>query len=434
MELSQLAVPSVYVLIFFLGYPSQWLLMHFEPRPLTKNELIFSNVILALIFITYTKSVFVDPGTIPKDWAEKQHLGVSEETKQIAAKSTKWCRKCEAPKPPRAHHCKACKRCIPKMDHHCPWTANCVSHTTFPHFLRFLVTTTIGLSLLQSLLFTRLYHLWQNRDLPSYLGPSPFLLFHLFTTLIANSLTLFAVGILAIRNIWCLAVNTTTIEGWEIERHRTLVRRARHFGGYLESADGKAVRIKKQEFPYDIGIISNIVQGMGTSNPIQWMNPFAPTPSLASGLHFESNGFEEDGTVWPPPDPDRAYKRLDRAVNGDAFVFEKENLSAKDTVAAFKERQAEDAVRRRRPFVERLEERVESDNEYEYGEDASDEEKEEKYNGGEGEEGWRNSEGERLKDFGVDEDVEFYDEQEDDIPLAELIARRRVASNAMSVS
>lgn len=42
---------------------------------------------------------------------------------------------------------------------------------------------------------------------------------------------------------------------------------------------------------------------------------------------------------------------------------------------------------------------------------------------GEGEEGWRNSEGERLADFGVDEDIEFYDE--DDLPLAELLKRKK---------
>lgn len=42
-----------------------------------------------------------------------------------------------------------------------------------------------------------------------------------------------------------------------------------------------------------------------------------------------------------------------------------------------------------------------------------------------GEEGWRNSEGERLKDFGVDEDVEFYDEQGDDLPLSQLLARKK---------
>src|SRR4051794_8625162 len=108
MELSHLAVPSVYGLIFFLGYPSQWMLMHLEPGPLTKNELIASNVILVVIFITYTQSVFVDPGTIPQNWAENQEQRVSDEKKEIARKSRKWCRKCDAAKPPRAHHCKAC--------------------------------------------------------------------------------------------------------------------------------------------------------------------------------------------------------------------------------------------------------------------------------------------------------------------------------------
>jgi palmitoyltransferase len=439
MEISQLAVPGVYVLIFFLGYPSQWLLMHLEPAPLTKKELIASNAIVILILITYTKSVFVDPGTIPPDWAEKQEHGVSDEKKEVARKSRKWCRKCDAPKPPRAHHCKSCKRCIPKMDHHCPWTANCVSHTTLPHFQRFLLSSTLGLSLLQSFLLTRLYHLWTQRDLPSYLGPSAFLLFHLFALLAINSLTLFALGILCIRNLWCMAVNTTTIEGWEIERHRTLLRRARVFGGYLDTPDGVSMRIKKQEFPYDIGVWSNIAQGMGTRNPLQWLNPFAPTPSIASGLVFETNGFEDPDAVWPPPDPDRAYKRHARAEKGDAFVFQDARMAMSDreTVEAFRKRQDEDVVRRRRPFVDRLEESVkgDGDEEYEYDGNASEEEEgegegeKEKYADGEGEEGWRNSEGERLKDFGVDEDVEFYDEQDDEIPLAQLIARRRAAAS-----
>jgi palmitoyltransferase len=40
-----------------------------------------------------------------------------------------------------------------------------------------------------------------------------------------------------------------------------------------------------------------------------------------------------------------------------------------------------------------------------------------------GEESWRNSEGERLGDFGVDEDAEFYDE--DNVPLARLLEHKR---------
>jgi hypothetical protein len=84
--------------------------------------------------------------------------------------------------------------------------------------------------------------------------------------MIVNPLVLFALTILLVRNMWCLAVNTTTIEGWEIERHETLLNRARHTGGYLDGPDGLKVRIKPQEFPYDIGIWANIKQGMGTGN------------------------------------------------------------------------------------------------------------------------------------------------------------------------
>jgi palmitoyltransferase len=117
MELSHLAVPFVYGLIVFLGYPSQWLLMRLEPGPLSKNELIASNVLLVLIFITYTKTVFVDPGRIPRDWVEAaaqgKEVGVDKGTgEEGVVKSRKWCRKCEAAKPPRAHHCKQCKRYV----------------------------------------------------------------------------------------------------------------------------------------------------------------------------------------------------------------------------------------------------------------------------------------------------------------------------------
>jgi palmitoyltransferase len=394
-------------------------------------------------------------------------------------KSRKWCRKCDAPKPPRAHHCKECKRyaeepvlsnyiflplrdpfaidedsytdknpprCIPKMDHHCPWTANCVSHTTFPHFLRFLLTATTGLTLFQSHHFTRLLHLWDTRDMPAYLGPSLPSLALLFTLFAVNSITLFALSILLIRNLWCLAVNTTTIEGWEIARHETLLRRARTFGGYLSTPEGAKVRIQRQEFPYDIGFFKNVAQGMGSKNPLSWVNPLAATPELKSGLRFEVNGFEEEGKSWPPPDPDRAYRRRATEEVGPAFTYRDAELSREDTVRAFQARQAEDAVRRRKPFVQRMEAVRDSAHDRfardEYGQaglegdelddeddsENADDEGRRYGDGDEGEEGWRNSEGERLKDFGVDEDVEFYDEQEDEVPLSVLIRRRQAAA------
>lgn len=108
-------------------------------------------------------------------------------------------------------------------------------------------------------------HTYLNYFLVQYLGPSTGQLIHLFVLFVVNSLTVFALFILLVRSLWSLIFNTTTIESWEIERHETLVRRARVLGGYLEAPDGKRILIKKQEFPYDIGIWSNVKQGMGGS-------------------------------------------------------------------------------------------------------------------------------------------------------------------------
>ena len=109
--------------------------------------------------------------------------------------------------------------------------------------------------------------------------------------MLVNSITLFALSILLLRSLWSLAANITTIEGWEIERHSALLRRARVLGGYLDGPDGIKVRIVKQEFPYDIGIYQNIKQGMG-GGPLSWFWPLAASPSNDSGLEFEVNGFE----------------------------------------------------------------------------------------------------------------------------------------------
>lgn len=131
-----------------------------------------------------------------------------------------------------------------------------------------------------------------------YLGPSPLELIFLFIFSVVNSTTLFALAILLVRSIWCLGANVTAIEGWEIERHETLLRRARVLGGYLDGPNGISVKIVRQEFPYDIGIFKNMLQAMGR-NPLLWLWPFARSLLNGDGLQFQVNGFE--GILFEPP-------------------------------------------------------------------------------------------------------------------------------------
>lgn len=507
-------VPAVCLLIFFLGYTSQWLFNtaeNLEPGPLTRRETAIFNILLLCLWLTYYKACTVAPGrydfpppppepskkpdgplptsskdgeTSPSETADAPTAQPGPDTKPTDTKAsgtTRWCKKCDAPKPLRAHHCRLCGTCIPRMDHHCPWTNNCVSLQTFPHFLRFLVYTNAALGyLIWWLLWPRLRLIfWDNSALPSYLGPGVPALVHLVLLALAGGLVSFALLILLVTTVRGWALNVTMIEGWEQERHDAVLLRARRAGWWSgpggAGAGGARVKIEQVEFPYDIGFFANMAQAMGTWNVLTWLDPLVggnPTVSRevgkGTGWEWEENGFNDREGMWPPPDPEKLRRAAEGGAGGwpgseasrrqEAERVDKRWASPQEELAAFRARQEMDLRRRRGTsgvIAELGEDEGIEDLGYDYVDDGDsagsggyydedDEEEDEDEDeeigaatdkaapvipgqgyyerGFDGEPGWTNSEGDRLRDFGVDEDVEDDDE---DVPLGELLRRRK---------
>lgn len=120
--IKRLAVPGSCALMGFLSVSSQILFYvagdSLAPGRLTRSETYTFNTLLACLWYTYYKSCTVDPGRYPFPDAAVVEVPEPDEYGLVR----RWCKKCAAPKPPRAHHCRHCARCVPRKSTTIPFT------------------------------------------------------------------------------------------------------------------------------------------------------------------------------------------------------------------------------------------------------------------------------------------------------------------------
>ena len=109
-KLARLAPIAVSLLISALAYGAQVLFYYTEPSPLDFQEAVTFNLFIGCIWISYARTCSTNPGHVPANWIQASSDYEKGDSDATTAPLTRWCKKCDRPKPPRAHHCKSCQR------------------------------------------------------------------------------------------------------------------------------------------------------------------------------------------------------------------------------------------------------------------------------------------------------------------------------------
>ncbi|KAK0720346.1 Palmitoyltransferase PFA3 [Lasiosphaeris hirsuta] len=131
---------AVFVLVTLGSVPSKvsWL---------GRSTSLVGVALYLLLNWSYTTAVFTPPGSTTNDNGYSTlPTHAAPATTSFTVKSNgelRFCKKCQARKPDRAHHCSSCRRCVLKMDHHCPWLATCIGLRNHKAFILFLIYTTL---------------------------------------------------------------------------------------------------------------------------------------------------------------------------------------------------------------------------------------------------------------------------------------------------
>lgn len=107
---------------------------------------------------TYYKCWLSDPGVAIIDRTQQLDTIIKMAEVDGYFDAKQFCSTCLIRKPLRSKHCSHCNKCVARFDHHCPWVGNCIGSKNHRHFIWFLASVIVNLTLFINLTF----RYWKN--------------------------------------------------------------------------------------------------------------------------------------------------------------------------------------------------------------------------------------------------------------------------------
>jgi len=235
-------LPMTFILaaIIFLTYYPFVILQPHETKYQIFEMVIF-HISLLFMLASYVQCMCLDPGTVPPVWVAEH-----EEDESLQR-----CRKCNLPKPPRAHYCSITKRLVLNMDHFCPWIVNTVGFYNRKFFVLFLLWTCVTICIF---IGSSIVHLATNPTM-DIVGA-----FNLYLAILIDAVLLLFLSGFLMFHLFLVVKNRTTIE--------------------------------MNASKFDVGMRANFEQVFG-ENPWIWFLPVYGRGPNGDGLHWPMKGGED---------------------------------------------------------------------------------------------------------------------------------------------
>lgn len=107
---------------------------------------------------TYYVCWLCDPGVAIIDRSQQLTTIIKMAEVDGFFNAKQFCSTCLIRKPLRSKHCSHCNKCVARFDHHCPWVGNCIGAKNHKHFLWFLISIIVNLTIFLHLA----YYYWSR--------------------------------------------------------------------------------------------------------------------------------------------------------------------------------------------------------------------------------------------------------------------------------